>query len=521
MRTYPSHSSRLRRRVISTAEYASSESDVSSESEALLAPRGEDILVKWKRGDPTNPRNFPAWQKWYIVGAVTLLEVMISVTNGQYSSGTEGVQKDFHVSEQIATLGQSLFVLGLAIGPMLLGPFSEVVGRKVIYIISVIVFGLFQIPCALTNNIWILVICRFIAGLAGSVPLANTGGTIEDMFDEEDQGMPMAIFSSMSTAGPSLGPVVGGYVFMKLGLPWFFWISAVASTVVLLVLLPTSETLAPLILKRRARAVRKRRNNDHIRAAGGAEDESILSDLKDGSLRAFKILFTEPIIFSMALYNAFLYSLIYMFFTAYPLVFQQNYHFDIGQTGLTFLGFAVGSAISVLAQPLQDRYFRQQKEKNGGKSVPESRLMMSLVASLTIPIGLFWFAFTSDGSTSPLIPIAAGIPIGFGETVLFIGIYNYIADAYASSASTALAAVNLPSPAVGGILTHVSIIVYAKLGTTWATALTGFVSVALVGVPYGLFFFGERVRRASPLAREMLEEDDDKSDDEQDGDDQA
>jgi MFS family permease len=47
-----------------------------------------------------------------------------------------GLQKSFHISEEVAILTVSLYVLGLGVGPLFLGPTSEFVGRRIVYLWS-------------------------------------------------------------------------------------------------------------------------------------------------------------------------------------------------------------------------------------------------------------------------------------------------------------------------------------------------------------------------------------------------
>jgi MFS family permease len=82
-----------------------------------------------------------------------------------------GLQRSFHISEEVAILTVSLFVLGLGVGPLFLGPVSEFVGRRIVYLWSLLAFlrklprtvaldwvtplillTVFTIPVALANN---------------------------------------------------------------------------------------------------------------------------------------------------------------------------------------------------------------------------------------------------------------------------------------------------------------------------------------------------------------------------------
>jgi hypothetical protein len=77
-------------------------------------------------GDPANPRNWPLWRKWSIVLAITLIDTAVSWGASGYSPAEAEMEELFGISAEVGTLGLSLYVLGLALGPMTLAPLSEV-----------------------------------------------------------------------------------------------------------------------------------------------------------------------------------------------------------------------------------------------------------------------------------------------------------------------------------------------------------------------------------------------------------
>lgn len=112
--------------------------------------------------------------------------------------------------------------------------------------------------------------------------------------------------------------------------------------------------------------------------------------------RPFRFLFTEPITYYSAIYNGFIYGLVYLFNEAFPLVFGPGGHgFNTGEQGLCFLGLFIGPIIGALLHPLQERYYLKRVRQNDGKGVPEARMWMALAGTFMLPIALFWFAWTS------------------------------------------------------------------------------------------------------------------------------
>ena len=179
--------------------------------------------------DPSNPRNWPNSKKFTNVALVSLQCLISPIASAMFAPGVQRVMEDFNsTSKELATFVVSVFVLGFGIGPLVLAPLSEIYGRLPIYLWTNIFFVIFTIACAVSTNLNMLVGFRFLAGLAGSAPLANGGGTIADLIIQEKRGAAMAIFGIGPLLGPVIGPIAGGYLAEAEGWRWVFWVIAIA-----------------------------------------------------------------------------------------------------------------------------------------------------------------------------------------------------------------------------------------------------------------------------------------------------
>lgn len=96
----------------------------------------DPYLVDWIPNDPRNPMTWPASKKWSITMLVALLTLAIAYTSSTYSGGAAEVKAEFDTSDELVTLGVSLFVLGFALGPLLWGPMSELWGRQILFFLT-------------------------------------------------------------------------------------------------------------------------------------------------------------------------------------------------------------------------------------------------------------------------------------------------------------------------------------------------------------------------------------------------
>ena len=179
------------------------------------------------------------------------------------SSSPSGIVRDmiayFEFSQEVAILTISLFVAGYIIGPLLWGPLSESYGRRPIFIGTFIVYTGMQVGCALSKNTASILIFRFLGGCFAAAPLTNSGAMLADIWDVDHRGQAMSIFALAPFAGPSIGPIVAGFISVSgTDWRWVYWILTIFAGVCLVVIVFTvPETYAPMLLVHKAKKMRK------------------------------------------------------------------------------------------------------------------------------------------------------------------------------------------------------------------------------------------------------------------------
>ena len=377
---------------------------------------------------------------------------------------------------------------------------------------------IFQLPVALAPNIGTILVCRFIGGFAGGAPLTNTGGTVSDLWKRNESGGPMAVYGLSSTFGPPMALVISGYIGKNKGWTWIFWVLMIITGGFWVILVATiPETRHTIILQKKTQRVRRAMRKENLKAAelitdANADERKGLHQLFAITLtRPFHFLFTEPITFFAAVYNGFLYGLVYLFNEAFPLVFGpgKGHGFNAGEQGLSFLGLAIGPIIAFCFYPLQERYYLRKVAENDGKGVPEARMWMARLGAIFIPASLFWFGWTSYASIHWIVPIIASAFFGAGIYIIILSILNYVVDSYQTYSASALAGVILVRNVVGAGFPLFATQMYDKLDYEWASSLLGFIAILLVPIPFIFFYKGEIIRLRSPWAREHFDQEED------------
>ncbi|KAH6682533.1 major facilitator superfamily domain-containing protein [Halenospora varia] len=475
----------------------------SGEIQGGLEPDGEHHwkLVTFLPNDPENPKNWSKAYKWYCTMVVAVTCFVVALCSSVITADIIGVEEEFHRSEEVVLISISIFVVGFGLGPMVFAPLSEVLGRRIIYATTLLVAVIFIIPCALAPNIQTLLVCRAIDGIAFSAPMTLVGGTLADLWKTEERGVAMAAFSAAPFIGPAIGPLIGGFLSDTAGWRWLYWIQLIfAGVVYVLITFTVPETYAPTILARRARKLRESTGEkDHV-TEQDLDIRPFSQRLAIFLVRPFQLLFGELIVFLVSVYMSVLYGLLYMFFVAYPIIYQQGKGYTAGITGLMFIPIAIGVVCSALCAPLVNKHYLKLCKKHNGNPPAEVRLIPMMVSCWFIPIGLFIFAWSSYPHLSWAGPAIGGFPVGFGFIFLYNSANNYLVDSYQHQAASALAAKTFLRSFWGAAVVLFTGQMYARLGYQWASSLLAFISLACCGIPYVFYFYGAAIRRHSKFA---------------------
>lgn len=280
--------------------------------------------------------------------------VEVAFASAVITGDFEDVEAEFHVGQVVVALSVTLMVCGFGIGPLFWSPmvrppvsyvlpdFNDICRVKCLddehygYFhllftsVSTIFLlcastsfsdglspSVFIIPCAVAKNIQTLLICRFFAGIFASAPLTLAGGTISDIWDNEERGFAIALFAAAPYGGPVLGPIVGGFVGETVGWRWIFWVQMIFAGVMAIFKCTIPETYPPVILKRRAAKLRKETGDPNIATEQELFKVPLTQLLVETLVRPFVMLFTEPILLLLSLYIALIYGLLvsrYCFF---------------------------------------------------------------------------------------------------------------------------------------------------------------------------------------------------------------
>lgn len=143
-----------------------------------------------------------------------------------FSPAIRPVAEEFGVSTEVSTLGTSLFLFGLGLGPLLFAPLSEVYGRKLAVLTPYFLAAIFSFATAVSKDLQTVLITRFFAGFFGSAPVTNTGGVLGDLWAPEQRGVAIVGYAMAVVGGPVFGPIIGGALTMDVNWRWTQYVSS-------------------------------------------------------------------------------------------------------------------------------------------------------------------------------------------------------------------------------------------------------------------------------------------------------
>ncbi|KAH9476320.1 Efflux pump vrtL [Psilocybe cubensis] len=482
------------------------------ERESREVDSNDDVLwVNWDGpSDPLNPKNWSYKKKWAATIVVSSFTFISPVSSSMVAPATEQVAQKFGITSTVLiAMTTSVFVLGYAVGPLFLGPLSEIYGRSRVLQWSNLFYLIWNIACGFAQSKNQLIIFRLLAGLGGSAPLSIGGGVLGDIWHAEERGRAIAIYSLAPLLGPVIGPVCGGWIAERSTWRWVFWSTSIVDVLVQLSgLFFLRETFAPFILEQKAKAIRQEmeqgaRAHREVRTIfESAESRSWQRIFAKALTRPFQLFAFETIVQILGVYMAFVYGIFYLFLTTIPVIFRNNYHEGPGIGGLHYIALGLGlSGASQLNARFMDRIYVHFKKRNNGVGEPEFRLPTTIPGSLILPFGLLLSGWAAEKQLHWVAVDIGTACVGGGMILVFQGIQTYVVDTFTLHAASALAAVSMLRSLAGFGFPLFAPAMYAKLGYGKGNTILAALAIVLgCPAPLLLWKYGKRIRMSSRYA---------------------
>ncbi|KAF7173595.1 hypothetical protein CNMCM5623_005856 [Aspergillus felis] len=453
--------------------------------------------------DPLDPLNWSRLEKHSILGIVMFKYFLFTYITTTTVPSFPELQSQFSISYSEVNWTVAIPALGLAVGPLFWTSFSDIYGRRTIFITGTIIALVSTIGVAVASSYSGYMAARFFQGF-GVSPAATVGmAVVNDLFFDYERGQKLGLWVLAIDSGLLLGPTFGGFLNV-VSAAWINWFNAIlfASLLVLeLFLMP--ETLYPraTMLQRMPREGHKPPNSSDIEQSPADENTGGMAAATGpaiprtkelgffnvrpvpgmrhpkpwDSVVRFVLTFRFPVVVISVIGYCFLwYWWILSVITMVPAAYAS--YTPLIQ-GLLFLGLFLGTVTSEIccSGRLSDYIVERLAKRNGSVRVAEMRLWLAYPAILTTAV-------------------AAGIQMGNTVTS------SYIIDSYPLQSTSVInfyaVFLNLSAFINPFFIAQWQ----ATAGYTWTfTTQALIVAVAGTAVFALLHWFGARMREKSPV----------------------
>lgn len=232
-----------------------------------------------------------------ILGALTAIGAL---SIDMFLPGLPQLRSDFSTTTSNAQLTLSLFMIGLALGNLFIGPISDALGRKKPLVIALIIFTLASIAIVFTTNIWVMIILRFIQGFCGGAGAVISRAISSDLYSGKQLTKFLAVLMLVNGIAPVIAPTLGGVI-----LSFSTW----RMVFVILTIFGVSMVIGSM-LKINESLPMERRDQAHIGAI----------------FKNFSLLILQPKFVLPMLIQGFTFIMLFSYISASPFITQRIYN---------------------------------------------------------------------------------------------------------------------------------------------------------------------------------------------------
>ncbi|KAK6614377.1 major facilitator superfamily transporter [Botrytis cinerea] len=442
--------------------------------------------------DPQNPTNWSSPRKWTTIILLVVTNFIASTCTSAFEPALPSIMADFHSTNgSIASLTISIYTIGYCLGPLLIAPISELYGHVTVLYPGYIGFMLALAVCGSSKSLPLFVVFRAIMGLAAITFVLMGPAIVADLIPREQRGLALSIMSTGPVVVCKLGPIIGGYIVESISWRWIFYSTLIAFGVLFsLSLIILKETYAPVVLSRKQNNDRKDLPTSQKITNPGNPRETLQAAWN----RPFKMLFLSPIVPFVGFYSALSNAYGMVCFATLGTVFQDNYSFAPGESGLAYLGLMFGFLFSQLTfARFSDRYMLKMEAKNNNKR-PEYRLPPMFIGAFLLPIGFFWYGWSLEYHTHWVVPILGSMVIAVGILFSYLPVQMYLVDTYTIYAASATGACTIIRSICSTLIPLSANPLYDHLGYGWGNSVLAFIAIGFVPIALLVLRYGERIR---------------------------
>ncbi|CAG8817015.1 46255_t:CDS:2, partial [Gigaspora margarita] len=339
-----------------------------------------DQIRETESASLNDPMNWSLKKKQFIVFIISSAGAIAPISGTIFFPAITKIGIDLNTSQILANSIMGITPLGWA-------SYSDTrETRRRVYLISLTIYVVASIICAISNNIWQLLAMRTFQAFGGSAVQSIGAGTISDIFIPTERGRAFGWFNLGPIAGPVIGPVIGGYITQYFGWRFIFlFLSLYGGAILVIIYFALPETFRHTQLSLATTPLPKKRFNPFLPLA----------------------LLRYPNLSLPILYISMIFSVMYVQSILVPRTFSTKFNLSPSNIGLVFLSPGIGYSLGSVVSGSYSDFILAKNRKKYGSVYPEMR-----------------------------------ISIGFGAFIVFSGSSTYLIDAFPGQSASAIAVNN-------------------------------------------------------------------------------
>ncbi|WPB08194.1 uncharacterized protein RHO25_012858 [Cercospora beticola] len=440
-----------------SAQTEKQESPESGPSGPVAVPRGERRGL-WANlsivSEVEKPSEYKNGTKW-------MMTVILAFAAGTSSTGAaifypalRPVAEDLDTSPSVVNLSLAFYLLIMALTPMWWASWSEIWGRRTVYIASFGLFVIFSVISAVSVNIAMLIVFRILTGGAAAAVQAVGSGTVADLWEPKERGKAMGVFFLGPLCGPGIAPVIGGILAQELGWRSTLWALVIFGGVLFLSIV----FLLPETVARREKVKKSviARFTDPVKTLGLLRHPPILVTVYSGGLG---------------------FAAIYVINIAIQANYgEAPYNFSVLIVGLLYLAPMLGYAVASQTGGRWIDYLMKRGAQRAGRYdaegkpiyLPEDRMQENIwIAASLYPAAMIWYGWVTQYGVHWIVSCIANFFFGIGAMLVFGCVQTMLTEFTPKKSSAGVALNNFVRQILATIATVVVQPLIDVMGTGW------------------------------------------------------
>ncbi|KGO76907.1 Major facilitator superfamily domain, general substrate transporter [Penicillium italicum] len=413
-----------------------------------------------------DPRQYNPRMKWFLTWIVAMGGLVVPLSSGVLFPCLIMIADDMHTTESVVNLSIAFGSLAVAITPLWWSHLAEMYGRRLVYILSFFLLGVFSILAAISPNIGMFIAMRLLGSASSASLQAVSAGTISDMFETHDRGKAMGAFMLGPMLGPMFAPIIGGALVTHWSwrsTQWFLVIYGLAVFLVMVFFMPETATN----LEENCRQYR----ND----AKSPAKKVFYFLLKP--MEAAKLLQYPPILITVY-YTSIVFATYYLICVSIEDTFAlPPYSWSPVIVGVAFIPGGLGLLVGAIIGGRWQDYIMTRTARKEGRFDPEGKLILHpvdrlgencLLAGILFPGALLWWGWTADYHKFWLIPLIGNFFYGFGGMILTNVTMTMLTEFTPKKSTIGVAVNNLMRNSLSCVSAVIAQPLFDAIGTGWS-----------------------------------------------------